>query len=82
MTIKDMVGRRVDSSVLPCDYEPGDYGKRGSRWFACLPTGILGHLDNRWIIIEHEDGTTTLGDPLSDQCSEVCAARDHAWRSV
>lgn len=69
-----MEGRRVSADVLPCDYEPGDYGKRGDRWFICLPTGVQGHLDGRWTVIEHEDGSATLGDPPGQLCSDdgVC----------
>jgi hypothetical protein len=67
-------GRRRDEDILPCDYEPGDYGRRGSRWWVCLPTGVLGHLDARWTLIEHEDGTATLGDPLPGSLP------DEEWR--
>lgn len=56
-----MQGRRVGPEVIPPDYEPGDYGKRGHRWWVCLPTGILGHLDERWTVQEHNDGTVSVG---------------------
>lgn len=60
-----MQGRRASEDLLPCDYEPGDYGRRGSRWWVCLPTGVLGHLDHRWSITEHDDGAVSMGDPLA-----------------
>jgi hypothetical protein len=63
-SVSEMPGRRVPDGTSVSDYKPGDYGKRGSRWWVCLPTGITGHLDERWTCIEHEDGTATLGDPL------------------
>lgn len=55
-------GRRVPDGTSPSDYQPCDYGKKGSMWWVCLPTGVLGHLDDRWTIVEHEDGAATLGD--------------------
>lgn len=57
-----MRGVRVPDGTLPPDYAPGNYGKRGETWWVCLPTGVLGRLDERWTTIEHDDGTATLGD--------------------
>lgn len=82
-----MQGRRVSGDVLPCDYEPGDYGKRGEFWWVCLPTGVLGRLDHRWKMVEHDDCTATLGDPPGSVCvyaerGEACKCEDRGGPTI
>jgi hypothetical protein len=68
----ELQGRRVPIGTVPNDYEPGDYGRAGKGvadptdlyWWVCLPTGVLGRLDDRWSVTEHDDGAVSAGDPL------------------
>jgi hypothetical protein len=53
-----MMGRRVPDGTDVHAYHPGDYGLRGSRWWVCLPTGVLGALDDRWQVVEVEERIT------------------------
>jgi hypothetical protein len=56
-----MIGRRVYPDIEKgFDWKPGDYGKWKDVWLLCLPTGIMGTIDNRWNIIEYDDGTITV----------------------
>jgi hypothetical protein len=58
-------GRRLPDGTSLDLYTPGDYGKRGTMWWVCLPTGVLGHLDDRWVVTEHDDGTISVGKDMS-----------------
>lgn len=58
-----MQGRRREDHTPVTEYEPGDYGLKGTRWWVMTPSGVLGHLDQlRWTITEHDDGTISAGD--------------------
>jgi hypothetical protein len=60
----DVLGRRRPDGTDTADLLPGDYCRRGTMWWVCLPTGVVGHLDAvRWAIVEHDDGTLSAGDP-------------------
>lgn len=61
-----MQGRRLPDGSSLEDFEPGDYGKRGSFWWVCLPTGVLSRLDGRWSICEHDDTTITVSPSIHD----------------
>lgn len=56
-------GRRVPDGTDLEEYRPADYGRRGAHWWVCLPTGVIGRLDERWTITEHEDGTVSTDEP-------------------
>lgn len=58
-------GRRLPDGTGSDLYEPCDYGRRGRRWLVCLPTGVLGYLDDRWRVVEHEDGTISAGEDMA-----------------
>lgn len=59
-------GRRVEDGTDPQDLRPGDYAKRGARWWVCLPTGQLGLLDDGWTVTEHDDRTVTVSPSIHD----------------
>lgn len=61
-----MKGRRRDPDISPDAYEPGDYGFRNGWWWVCLPTGILGRLDDGWTAEQHDDGTVTIRPSIHD----------------
>lgn len=55
-----MLGRRFDNpdSVMP---EPGDYGRDAAgEWYGLTPNGYGANL-SRHDVVEHEDGTITVG---------------------
>lgn len=54
--------RRSDD-VPPYEYEPGDYGRRGSWWFGKTPNGYLANLSAHQIT-EHENGTITVSPSI------------------
>lgn len=59
-------GRRVPDGTDLADYQPGDYGKRGSRWWVCIPTGVPANLNGGWIVTEHDDQTITVSPSIYD----------------
>lgn len=58
-------GTRITSGKLR-DFEghPGAYGKVGSGWLVCLPTGELCSMNTGHMITEHEDGTITVSPSI------------------
>ena len=38
---------------------PGEYARRGERWWACTPNGLTGNLGAH-DVTEHDDGTITV----------------------
>lgn len=84
-----MQGRRVPDGTDTAAYQPGDYGKRGATWWVCLPTGVLGRLDERWTTVEHDDSggeagpTITVVPSIFDSPLGWHGWLDHGvWRSV
>lgn len=68
-----MPGRRVPDGTPVHAYAPGDYGRRGTTWWAKIPSGVL-HCLNRdgvgpshtWSVDEHEDMTITVTPSIWD----------------
>jgi hypothetical protein len=56
-----MQGRRRDDGTDVDQLEPGDYCRRGTMWWVCLPNGVIGRIDDRWTVVEHDDGTASAG---------------------
>ena len=60
-----MNGRRLPDGSPIADLEPGDYARRGSRWWVRLPLedgrGLAQPLtENVWTVTEHDDGSITV----------------------
>jgi hypothetical protein len=66
-----MQGRRIPDGSPVSALEPGDYVRRGSRWWLRLPLdhdrGLAQALDDRWTVTEHADTSVTVSPSIHDR---------------
>jgi hypothetical protein len=61
-----VIGRRRRSNTRPWNLKAGDYCKRGSHWWVCLPSGVGPSRLDGWKITEHDDRTITVSPSIHD----------------
>ena len=77
-----MQGRRRPDGTDVSELEAGDYVKRGSIWWVCLPNGVPGRLNDGWTVEEHEDETITVSPSIDDPGGWHGFLERGVWRSV
>jgi hypothetical protein len=60
--VSALIGRRLDS-LHQLD-RPGDYCRRGAIVWGIDPTGESVRLDERWPLVEEDDGTLTVSGSI------------------
>lgn len=74
-------GRRRPDDTKPWRLEAGDYCFRGRLWLVLPGHSGARALDDRWLIIQHEDGAVTVTGHGDDVGSILAYAdvRDSRW---
>ena len=57
--MNEVTGHRREDESAPSTYQPGDFGRWRTRWYAMTPSGMVAGLSDH-TVTEHEDGTISV----------------------